>query len=190
MENRTVRNIPEFHVEFYPTAKRGKKNKIIIDACRFVQCPWAGKDDEYEVMTMYGDGTEIESVRTMDYSEVERSYARMVSAHCPESWKPLIEDLKAAKLIGNAADGEDGGTCNFDSPALLPPEGLTFVQAQACAAAAGIRSHKWTIAKEKLLVLSGCAGFGQGNRRTRGAEAACKYLESKGYTCGMYYQMD
>ena len=33
-------------------------------------------------------------------------------------------------------------------------------------------------------------GIGQANRRTAGAEAACAFLQSKGYNCGMYYQMD
>lgn len=191
MENRTVVTVPEFHVEFYPTGKRGKKNKIVIDACRFVQCPWAGKDDEYELMVMHGDGTEIESIRTMDYSEVERSYARMVSAHCPDSWKNLIADLKSAKAIAQAADGNDGGTCNFDSPALSVPEGMKFDQVKACCAAAGVHCFSWKpLGTGPKLAVIGCHGVGQGNRRTEGAEAACKFLQSRGYDCGMYYQMD
>lgn len=192
MENRTVVNVPEFHVEFYPTGKRGKKNKIVIDACRFVQCPWAGKDDEYEVMTMFGDGVEIESFRTMSYYEAEQHYARMVAEHCPESWKGLIEALKAAKAIAQAADGNDGGTCNFDSPALSIPEGMKYEHVKACCSAAGVRCFDWKPFKdhEKMAVLSSCAGNGQANRRTKGAEKACKFLQTNGYKCGMYYKMD
>lgn len=185
--------MPDFHVEFYqPGYKSGKKHKIVIDVCRFVQSPWAGKDDEYEVMTMFGDGVEIESFRTMSCYEAEQRYARMVAEHCPESWKNLIADLKSAKAIAQAADGNDGGTCNFDSPALSIPEGMKYEHVKACCAAAGVRCFDWKPlgTGPKLAVLSSCAGNGQGNRRTKGAEAACKFLNERGYNCGMYYQMD
>ena len=185
-----VVNYPDYHVEWYVGSKRGKKNKRVIDACRYINAA-IGPVETYEVMYLNGLGEELDSYQTKDWEQMREAYARMVRAYCPESWKALIADLKAAKLVAEAVTGNDGGTCNFDSPALHIPEGMTYQQVYACCKAAGVSCFDWKPFKkgEKLAVI-GCTGIGQANRRTAGAEAACKYLESKGWQCGMYYQMD
>ena len=187
-----VVNYPDYHVEWYVHGnRRGRKHKRIIDACRYINAS-IGPVGTYEVMYLNGLGEELDSYQTKDWEQMQEAYARMVRAYCPDSWKALIAELKAAKAIAQAADGNDGGTCNFDSPALSIPEGMKYEHVKACCVAAGVRCFDWKPFKdhEKMVVLSGCAGVGQANRRTKGAEAACKYLESKGWKCGMYYQMD
>lgn len=187
-----VINYDEYHVEWYVNgSKKGKKNKRIIDMCLFPVDSCFGKAGEYEVMYMTGECETLDECHTFDWNEACGAYARMVRTYCPQSWKNLIEALKAAKTIAQAATGDDGGTCNFDSPALHIPEGMTYQQVVACCKAAGVSCFDWKPFKkgEKLAVI-GCTGIGQGSRRTKGAEAACKFLNERGYTCGMYYQMD
>jgi hypothetical protein len=188
-----VVNYPDYHVEWYVNgSKKGKKNKRIIDMCLFPVNSCLGKAGEYEVMYMTGECETLDEYHTFDWGEACGAYARMVRTYCPQSWKNLIESLKAAKTIAKAATCDDGGTCNFDSPALSIPEGMKYEHVKACCAAAGVRCFDWKPlgTGPKLAVLSSCAGNGQGNRRTKGAEAACKFLNERGYNCGMYYQMD
>lgn len=83
-------------------------------------------------------------------------------------------------------DDEDGGTCNFDSPVLdYAASGITKEDAKQAVKAAGLSCYDW----EKMLVITGCFS-GQGNRRTKMAEAFSKSLEKSGLTAAMYYQMD
>ena len=188
-----IDHMEEYHVEWYVKSRHTKKNKRIVDVCRFIGDSWAGKDDEFEVMFMDGEGTEIERFRTYDWAEMKKAYVRMVTENCPESWHKLIADLAEAKAIAQSVGGSDGGTCNFDSPALHVPEGMTYQQvAAACCIAAGVNCFEWKPFKnsEKLVVLCSCAGNGQGERRTRGAESAQRFLQERGWNCGMYYQMD
>lgn len=187
-----VINYDEYHAEWYVNgSKKGKKNKRVVDMCMFPVDSCYGKEGEYEVVFMSGEGETLDEYHTFDWNAARDAYARMVRTNCPESWKALIADLKDAKLIAQAATGDDGGTCNFDSPALHIPEGMTYQQVVACCKAADVSCFDWKPFKkgEKLAVI-GCTGIGQGSRRTKGAEAACKFLNERGYTCGMYYQMD
>lgn len=187
-----VINYDEYHVEWYVNgSKKGKKNKRIIDMCLFPVDSCFGKAGEYEVMYMTGECETLDEYHTFDWHEACEAYARMVRAYCPESWKSLIEALKLAKAIAESVSCYDGGTCNFDSPALHIPEGMTYQQVVACCKAAGVSCFDWKPFKkgEKLAVI-GCVGSGQANRRTEGAEAACKFLNDYGYQCSMYYQMD
>ena len=175
------------HVEF----GRGKKKRTVIDACRYTHKQDCD-NEVYEVATILGDGTEIEIYRTDNWLDMQDAYARMVRAYCPDEWKPLVSDLKKAKAIAEAVTGDDGGTCNMDSPAMEPPKGLTYDQFAGICKAAGINSYSWKpwAKAPKQAVLCGAVGIGQGYRRTKGAEAACAYLRERGYECGMYYQMD
>lgn len=187
-----VVNYEEYHVEWYINgSKRGKKNKRVVDVCLFPVNSCYGKAGEYEVVFMTGEGKTLDEYHTYDLGEAVKAYVRMVRTNCPESWKALIDDLKAAKLIAEAAMCDDGGSCNFDSPVLRAPEGMTYQQVQACCKVAGVSCYDWKPFKkgEKLAVI-GCTGIGQANRRTEGAEAACAFLQSKGYKCGMHYQLD
>ena len=185
-----VTTYEEYHATWYMSANKTKKNKRVIDMCQIIEYT-PGPAATYKITYSNGNGEALDSYQTKDWQDARSAYARMVRAYCPESWKALIVDLKAAKLVAESATGDDGGTCNFDSPALVIPEGMTYQQVAACCKAACVTCFDWRPFKkgEKLAVI-GCAGIGQGNRRTAGAEAACKYLESKGWKCGMYYQMD
>ena len=85
---------------------------------------------------------------------------------------------------------DDGGTCNFDSPAIPWRDPgfrrkADFVEAVK---AAGLLCYEWSTFKGYYVI----TGFtwGYGNRRTAMAEAACESLKADGYPATMYYQMD
>lgn len=103
-----------------------------------------------------------------------------------------LKDLKAfEEAVNNAsveatkyADTEDGGSCNFDT----------------CMVKIKIPKKFREQTSLKLYAFSGFwRGYygiysipysGQGNRRSRMAEAAAKSLEAQGYDATVYYQMD
>ena len=103
----------------------------------------------------------------------------------------LVAALEKATQAALAfKDVDDGGTCNFDSPALdYRAAGLTISKAKQAIEAAGLHSFDWNCYGSKMLVICG-VGHGQGNRNTAMAEAAHKSLKEQGYPCGMYYQAD
>lgn len=106
-----------------------------------------------------------------------------------DKYEKLTEDLRAAwgaaKL--ERASLDDGGTCNFDSPAIAL-SGYSASKLQEAILQAGFRSYKWRIFGKTFYVVS--TGCGQGNRRTAVAEAVYRFLQAKGYDVTMYYQMD
>lgn len=168
---------------------RGKKKKTIVDACRFLAKD--GSDEIFEVMALRGDGEELACVRTSDWLEMKRAYSRMVQDYMPAEWVQLMNTLATAKAVAEAVTGDDGGTCNNDSPAIDVPEGMTFKQLEGICNAAGVGCFAWRpFGKGPASAVIGAHGIGQGNRRTKGAEAACEYLKAHGIKCGMYYQMD
>lgn len=98
--------------------------------------------------------------------------------------------IKAKNYAQNFIDTEDGGTCNFDSPAI-DYRAMHMSKAKAAEAikAAGLRCVEWKCFRSPYLVICGI-GAGQGNRNTRMAEAAHESLKSSGISATMYYQMD
>lgn len=103
----------------------------------------------------------------------------------------LTAALEKAKTAAQAfASSEDGGTCNFDSPAI-DYRAMHMSKAKAAEAiqAAGLRSFEWKGFGGMRLVVCGM-GEGQGNRQTRMAEAAEKSMKADGIAVSMYYQMD
>ena len=103
----------------------------------------------------------------------------------------LTKALKKAKEAAQAyANTEDGGTCNFDSPAIDYQEmHMSKAKAEEAITAAGLSCFEWNSWAGKRLVVCGI-GSGQGNRRTRMAEAAYESLKADGIAATMYYQMD
>lgn len=94
--------------------------------------------------------------------------------------------LRAAAACASHIRDEDGGTCNFDSPTLdYKACGLKRDEAERIIKAAGLSCYDW----EKQLVITGPFA-GQGNRRTKMAEAFCESMTRDGVAAGMYYQMD
>jgi len=94
--------------------------------------------------------------------------------------------LKAEKAARKYADTEDGGTCNFDAPAVK----LKATERQ-------LSGMEWPMMKWGKRQPDGGTWFvilinlsGQGNRRTRMAEAAAKSLQESGYDATVYYEVD
>lgn len=94
--------------------------------------------------------------------------------------------LKANNDAQAYADTEDGGSCNFDSLAIKVKatekqmsqlDWFTFKWGKR-----GKDGKTWYV-----IELDYC---GQGNCRSRMAEAACKSMEAQGYEATVYYQMD
>lgn len=97
----------------------------------------------------------------------------------------LVNDIATAN---NAAfeysEISDGGTCNFDTPIMKIK--LSRKEREALKdflTPIGGRYYKDWYYVEVCL-------FGQGDRRTRMAEAAAEVLENLGYTACVSYQMD
>lgn len=95
--------------------------------------------------------------------------------------------LKANNDAQAYADTEDGGSCNFDSLAIK----VKATEKQMSQLDWG--SYKWSKRDPTdgktwyVVVLDYC---GQGNRRSRMAEAACESMREQGYETTVYYQMD
>ena len=109
----------------------------------------------------------------------------------PGKYTELIKALERAKEAAQVyANTEDGGTCNFDSPAIdYRAMHMRKSNAEEAIRAAGLRSFEWDSWSGKRLVVCGI-GYGQGNRNSRMAEAAHQSLQSGGIPSMMYYQMD
>ena len=108
-------------------------------------------------------------------------------------YKALTEAFVKAKEAAKAAGVGvyDGGTCNFDNPAMVFDR-KERAEAEKAIADAGLHSYEWDFASDKkqvALVISGMTA-GQGDQRTTMAEAFKESMKAQGYKCGMYYQMD
>lgn len=166
------------------------KSRLIVDACQI-------SADLYEVITMRPHGEEIELVRVATEEEARAVYAQMADryAHVAETAMTpamlrLVAALKAAADAGRAAlTGEDGGACNFDSPALSLPH-MTEKQVSACAKAAGTTVFVWRLYSQRLWVFNVPVAGPQGNDRTRQAEAMTASLATAGYNAITYSQLD
>lgn len=182
----SIRHLDDLHAEFGTGSKT-----IIVDVCQFTDSTF-GPAGRYEVFAMRRDGKELAEYTTMDYAEAVEKYRKFVRKVAPEKYRPLIQAIEQASEAADAIrDGDDGGTCNFDDPALKVPDGMTFQQVKACAMAAGINAIRWKPVKNgPIFAILSVKVHGQGNLRTEGAEAAHDVLNGLGYDCTMYYEMD
>ena len=113
--------------------------------------------------------------------------------------KQELEFVEALQLARHAAimegknNTEDGGTCNFDQPILGKlPEGITWRTLK------GLKDSydRPMVEKIEYGFWKGCYSipfiplWGQGNQRTRMAEAAANSLNESGLNATVYYQMD
>lgn len=92
----------------------------------------------------------------------------------------------AEKEAQKYADSEDGGTCNFDTPMF-----------KVKATKRQLAQMDWQVMQIGKRQPDGGAWFtvfinldGQGNRRTRMAEAAAESLKKSGYDASVMYEMD
>lgn len=98
----------------------------------------------------------------------------------------LRDDLRAAFAETEELEQtEDGGTCNFDAPVVYLPRWRGKDVEQAAKEAGG-GAWKWRGGGYCISF----RGSGQGNRRTRRAEAIREALAARGYETAMYYAMD
>ena len=110
-----------------------------------------------------------------------------------ETVKPLrgkyfnlfVNLLEADRITDSLEETEDGGTCNFDALMLDLPRWKADNVREAA------KKANWNAWKYygSTWIFS-FPTTGQGNRRTRRAEALAKELGDRGYKTGVYYQMD
>ena len=139
----------------------------------------------------------------LDADEFARLYAPPEGEQIDNTEKLRRAMLRAMhKALAVIGDGEDGGTCNFDSPALdYAACGVKGKDAVRLIESLGLRCHLWKPFKNhrnedgtmthapRYLVISGFQR-GQGNCRSRMAEAFCTSMNTDGCETRMYYQMD
>lgn len=112
-------------------------------------------------------------------------------AKATAKYERLTEALRraiTAAELAVAENPEDGGTCNFDSPALLLPR-WNEKRVEEAAKKAGCGCFKWDCCGTGYFVFPIRVG-GQGNSRTLAAETAKDSLAAEGYHASVYYQMD
>lgn len=101
----------------------------------------------------------------------------------------LTEDLRVAlAAAGEAADCEDGGTCNLDS-LVITLKGARVAKVQQAAQDAGAyyasKGYRWP-GEYTIGIPTG----GQANRRTRAVEAAKRSLQAAGWSAHVSYVID
>lgn len=166
---------------------------ITIDTCKYMNrfetmvlrnsidlvCKYADTIEEAE--KQYNDLIDLYTVRNKPTKPIEKPLTG--------KYAKLRDDLITAVEAGKIADhGEDGGTCNFDSPSLLLPRWQEKKVKQA-AKEAGIGCFKWELYGGARYVFTTPTGA-QGNRNCRVSEAMCKALETLGYSVLQYCSMD
>ena len=154
----------------------------------------------FEVAVLRSDGYELQTAEAGSLSEAERLYrsyyGRYVAGRAPAPaplsgrYAKLRDDLRAALAAGRAAedaDPEDGGTCNFDSAAVRLPR-WQLSKVQQAAKEAGTSCFVWELFGRHFVF--GPDTRGQGNARSRNAEAMVAALLALGYDAIDYCQMD
>jgi len=100
-----------------------------------------------------------------------------------------FREAKAAALAGDPGQDADGGTCNFDTPAIRLP-GIREKFVAECAAEAGISASAFDWLGGQRWFFVHVPTHGQANRRSIMAEAACRRLKELGLQAVMYAQAD
>lgn len=114
-----------------------------------------------------------------------------------EKYAELIEALQKARAKATEAGllSDDGGTCNFDSPVLYMPKGTRETTMDKIGLRAGVSFMKWesrpfASGDRSAWLIFGDFMNGQGNRRSRIAEAFAASLKADGIESDVYFQMD
>lgn len=168
-----------------------QNRKIIIDTSMV--------DGRWETIVMYSNGHELENpIRESDkntatenhFETVRRWREKADSEPLTGKYLKLSEDLNSAfkKAVEDCADGSDGGTCNFDAPALYLPR-WNAERVEKAAKQAGHGCFTWNSYGEKRYVIALRLPY-QGEKRSRIAEHMNGILKAMGYDSFMYYQMD
>ncbi len=155
----------------------------------------------FEVVVLRSDGYELQTAEVDSLSEAQRLYrsyydryvvGKQAAAPAPLSgrYAKLRDDLRAALAAGRAAedaDPEDGGTCNFDSAAVCLPR-WPLSKVRQAAKEAGTDCFVWELGRKHYVFRPDTRG--QGNARSRNAEAMVAALQALGYDAMDYCQMD
>lgn len=172
--------------------ERFENENIIISAAQI--------GNEFEIMAMTRNYDELEVIKTNSRIEAYGAFDDMVKRYTEKKqnaiqvtakMQSLINALEAAKAAAFMARNldEDGGTCNFDSPSIALPR-WKVAEVEACAKAAGLSCYSWKSWSGKRWVFTVPGPCGQGNCRSRMAEAMTAALSSFGFDAVTYYQMD
>jgi hypothetical protein len=100
-----------------------------------------------------------------------------------------FREAAAAALAADPGPDADGGTCNFDTPAIRLP-GIREKFVQECATEAGISASAFEWLGGRRWFFVHVPSFGQANRRSRMAEAASRRLKELGLQAVMFCQAD
>ena len=106
-----------------------------------------------------------------------------------ETLTHAFREAAAAALAADPGPEADGGTCNFDTPAIRLP-GMRERLVQECANEAGISASAFDWLGGRRWFWIHVPNHGQANRRTRMAEAGCRRLKELGLQARMYCQAD
>lgn len=165
--------------------------RVILDAAEIYP-------GEFETMILRAsDGYEIDSKTTSSKEVALAAFDTFRKAYPPDvatltgKYAQLRDDLKkalAAGVAAEAADPEDGGTCNFDSAAIYLPRWNARKVEQA-AKEAGTFCSDWQLFGHKHFVFCPIT-HAQANARSRNAEAVTAALKAMGYEAIDYCQMD
>lgn len=165
------------------------KNRITIDTAQL-------ESGKYETIAMKPSGYEVDSRATWHLEEARENHSLFLrrfraeeNKYWPAKQYKLVIALREARLAAYAhASDPDDGTCNFDAPAVALPR-WREADVKACAEAAGLSYHDWTLYGGKMWVFS-VPVAGMSNRRTHAAETMTKVLKDHGFEALTYYQMD
>lgn len=169
------------------------KNRLIISVAEV-------EPGKFEAITMQPHGDELELFQSRNERDAVEVFAQMVERYGSTadraSLSPQMRELVAAlELAAKAAqeareaNSEDGGTCNRDAPALDLP-GWKLPDVELCARVAGTTVFEWRPFKRRLWVFGVPGPTGQGNLRSRMAEAMTRSLEASGFAALEFCQMD
>lgn len=169
-----------------------KGKKLVIDTCDL----GASYNLRYETMALLPGGEEVECVRSATLVEADRAYRLMVKKYKEQATELTGKYLKLKQDLLDAyaeteylEQTEDGGTCNFDAP-VLHLDRWNAEMIKRAAEEAGGNAWQWKAGRYVMGWVFSPRSSGQANRRSRRAEAISKAMEAKGYSVGMYYQMD
>jgi hypothetical protein len=103
-------------------------------------------------------------------------------------WQKLRADLAAARAVADAIPFEgDGGSANMDSATISIP-GARASKVKSIVESAGFSCCEVTRFKCREFLIM--AGGGQGDHRTKRAEAISKHLREAGWDASMWWQVD
>lgn len=106
------------------------------------------------------------------------------------TYERLVAAFQAAEVAAlSQAQVPDGGACNFDMCVVRLP-GVPAEEVQRAAKEAGISVWDASYWGGKGCWFVRVSQYGQADRRSLMAQAACAAMEAAGFKASMYYQMD